>query len=355
MTRPARVIVNVTAVRSNFKVVQQCAPGARIMAIVKADGYGHGIARIADTLAPHVDAFGVASMEEAVVLRQAGIDRPIVLLEGPFGAEEVGEIVTNRLETVVHTHDQIEQLHNANGNVVLWIKIDTGMHRLGFAPNAVDDVVRRLRNTRHSVRFMTHLASAHHDDEPSVAEQLRVFESVCDSHQGERSVANSAAVLSWPACHADWVRPGLMLYGVSPFPGHNGADHGLLPAMTVASNLIAVRDVAAGGTVGYGKGYTCPERMRVGVVAFGYGDGYPRQAATGTPICVAGVRTQVIGEASMDMLTVDLRPIPDAAVGAPVVLWGPELPVEEVARSAQTIPYELLCRVRMRARYVECV
>lgn len=353
MTRPARVIVNVSAVRANFEVVAQQAPAARVMAIVKADAYGHGIARIASALEAQADAFGVASLEEAIELRKAGIERPIVLLEGAFNVEEIGDILTHRLETVVHTHEQLAPLCDPRNDIPLWIKIDTGMHRLGFPPAEVDAVVGRLRRAGRKLRFMSHLASAHRENDESVSEQLRVFESVLASHAGERSMANSGAVLAWPQCHADWVRPGLMLYGVSPFDGRRGSDHGLRPAMTVTSALIAVREVEAGGSVGYGKAYICPERMRVGVVAFGYGDGYPRQAATGTPICVAGVRTQVIGEASMDMLTVDLRPVRAAVVGDPVVMWGPELAVEEVAASAKTIPYELLCRVRVRARYIE--
>jgi alanine racemase len=184
---------------------------------------------------------------------------------------------------------------------------------------------------------------------------MRLFDDILGGRSGDRSVANSSAILAWPQYHADWVRPGIMLYGVSPFSDSIGRDHGLQPAMTVASELIAVREVKAGGSVGYGKGYICPHDMPVGVVAFGYGDGYPRHASTGTPILVRGQRTQVIGEASMDMLTVDLRPVPAARVGDPVVLWGAELPVEEVAASAGTIPYELLCRVRMRARYDESV
>ncbi len=355
MTRPARVIVNISAVKANLQVVRRCAPHTRVMAIIKADGYGHGIARIAGALEHQADAFGVASLDEALALRKAGIARSIVLLEGPFTANEVGEIAASGLETVVHTHDQVGPLSDARANIALWIKIDSGMHRLGFSPPEVGAVVRQLRGRHRTIRFMTHLASAHRENDASVAEQLQSFGSAVAAYGGERSIANSAAVLAWPACHAHWVRPGLMLYGVSPFHGRCGVEYGLQPAMTVASSLISVRDVAAGGSVGYGKAYICPEAMRVGVVAFGYGDGYPRQAATGTPINVAGVRTQVVGEASMDMLTVDLRPIPEAAVGDPVILWGPELPVEEVAISAQTIPYELLCRVRMRARYLECV
>jgi len=352
MTRPARVIINVSAVKANFKVVQDRAPRARVMAVVKADGYGHGIARIADALANQADAFGVASVEEAIKLREAGIECPVVLLEGPFGADDVQEIVARRLEAVVHTHEQVALLSDSKADIPLWIKIDSGMHRLGFSPSEVDEVVQRLMRAGRTIRFMTHLASAHRENDESVSEQLRVFDSAIGAHMGERSIANSGAVLAWPASHAEWVRPGLMLYGVSPFQGRTGVDHGLQCAMTVASALISVREVEAGGSVGYGSGFVCPERMRVGVVAFGYGDGYPRRAATGTPIRVAGIRTQVIGEASMDMLTVDLRPVTDAAVGDRVVLWGPELPVEEIADSAGTIPYELLCGVRMRARYI---
>ena len=353
MSRPARVIVNTNAVQANLEVVRACAPGAQVMAIIKADGYGHGIERIAGALAPHADAFGVASIEEACRVRDAGVSSRVVLLEGPFAESELAEIATHSLETVVHTEEQIEWLERADPSIPVWIKIDTGMHRLGFDPAEAREAIERLARPGRTVRYMTHLASAHRESDPSVAEQLHAFERLMSGFSGERSIANSGAVLAWPACHAQWVRPGLMLYGVSPFHGRRGADHGLTPAMTVASSLIAVREVEAGGSVGYGKGYTCPETMSVGVVAFGYGDGYPRHAATGTPILVDGVRTQVIGEASMDMLTVDLRPVADARVGDPVVLWGEALPVEEVAESAGTIPYELLCRVRMRARYVE--
>ncbi len=353
MSRPARVIVNTHAVQANLEVVRACAPGAKIMAIVKADGYGHGIGRIASALASRADAFGVASIEEALRVRAAGVAAPIVLLEGPFAEEEVADIADNALETVVHTAGQIGWLEKAPIDVPVWVKIDTGMHRLGFDPIEAADAIARLRRSGRVVRLMTHLASAHRESDASVVEQLALFKQLMSGETGERSIANSGAVLCWPECHADWVRPGVMLYGVSPFRGKRGVDHGLTPAMTVASSLISVREVDAGGSVGYGKAYVCPERMPVGVVAFGYGDGYPRHAATGTPVVVNGVRTQVIGEASMDMLTVDLRPVPGARTGDPVVLWGPALPVEEVAESAGTIPYELLCRVRMRARYVE--
>jgi len=353
MSRPARVIVDVNAVRANFDVVRQTAPSAQVMAIVKADGYGHGIARIASALADRADAFGVASIEEAVQLREAGVGSKIVLLEGPFGADEMDDISSYKLDTVIHSREQATLLAHADPDIAVWLKIDTGMHRLGFAPAEVNSVLEQLSGMSRTIRFVTHFASSHQPNDPSVTQQMEVFDAVLADRGGERSVANSGAIMAWPEYHSDWVRPGLMLYGVSPFSGSFGRDHGLQPAMTVASALISVREVEAGGSVGYGKGYICPENMPVGVVAFGYGDGYPRRATTGTPIVVGGKRTQVIGEASMDMLTVDLRPIPSAAVGDPVVLWGPELPVEEVAKSAGTIPYELLCRVRMRARYVE--
>ena len=353
MTRPARVIVDVSAVRANFEVVQRCAPGARIIAIVKADAYGHGVERIAGALADCTDAFGVASLEEAIKLRRANIRQPIVLLEGPFARDEINEIANFSLETVVHTSQQAEWLSNSEHSIDVWVKIDSGMHRLGFSAADVELVVASLDRPGRSVRFMTHLASANHHNDESVDRQVREFYAVKETREAQCSIANSGAILGWPNLKAGWVRPGLMLYGVSPFAGSYGTDHGLIPAMTVESALIAVREVEAGGSVGYGGGYVCPERMKVGVVAFGYGDGYPRNAGTGTPICVSGTRTQVIGQASMDMLTVDLRPIKDAAIGDPVVLWGSELPVEEIADHAGTIPYELLCRVKMRARYVE--
>ena len=354
MTRPARVLVNISALKANFEVVRSLAPRSRVMAIVKADGYGHGTARIASALQSQADAYGVACIEEALRLRDAGVRSPIVLLEGLFSAAEVDTVVAKQLETVVHSPEQIAPLEKSDHPIPVWLKVDSGMHRLGFAPSAIDEVVARLQRPDRSIRFLTHLANVQQSDDGSVAEQLQVFNKALSKHEGERSIANSGAILSTPSSHTHWVRPGIMLYGVSPFAGLRGRDHGLVPAMTLSSRLIAVREVEAGGGVGYGRGFVCPERMRVGVVAFGYGDGYPRQAGTGTPILVKGTRTQVVGFASMDMLTVDLRPIPDAQVGDPVVLWGPDLPVEEIAETVQTIPYELLCRVRMRARYVEC-
>lgn len=352
MTRPAHVIFDPQAVRANLRQVRTQAPGRKVMAIVKADGYGHGVVRMAQAL-DDVDAFGVASIEEAVRLREAALGQPITLLEGPFEAQELPEISVHRLESVVHNHEQVRMFAAHPDPVTLWIKIDTGMHRLGFAPDEVPGVVAQLRRPDRQIRLMTHFASAHLRGDDSVTAQMTAFESVLGGEAFERCCANSSAVLGWPRSHGDWVRPGLVLYGVSPFADVSAAELGLRPAMTVVSALISVREVAAGGAVGYGRGFVCPENMRVGIVAFGYADGYPRHAATGTPVLVNGVRTQVIGEASMDMMAVDLRPVPDARIGDPVVLWGEGLPVEEIARAAQTIPYELLCRMRMRAQFIQ--
>ncbi|MCB1749423.1 MAG: alanine racemase [Gammaproteobacteria bacterium] len=352
MTRPARAIIDPQAASHNLQLARRHAPGARVMAVIKADAYGHGIARMA-RLFDAADAFAVASLEEAVALREGGSSKPIVLLEGPFEAAEIATIVGLGLEVVVHTFEQIEMLRAARCRLPVWLKFDTGMHRLGFAPQRFAEIVAAARACAAPLRFMTHFANAHRRGDPSVAAQQLCFERMLGDTAGERSLANSGALLARPAAHADWVRPGLMLYGVSPLDDEPAAALGLRPVMTLRSRLIAVRRVAAGEAVGYGGAFVCPEEMPVGVVAYGYADGYPRHARTGTPVLVGGVRTQVIGNCSMDMMTVDLRPVPAAAFGDPVTLWGAGLPVEDVARASGTIPYELLCRVRMRAHYSE--
>jgi alanine racemase len=352
MTRPARVIINPRAARHNLDWVRRHAPGARVMAVVKADGYGHGITRMA-RIFDGADAFAVAALEEAVTIREAGIGKPIVLLEGPFEAAELELINALGLEIVVHNHEQLEMLREAPAPRAVWLKFDTGMHRLGFDPEHAPAAIAQARALGLNLRFMTHFANTHHRGDTSVHRQIDRFEQLLAGQAGERSLANSGAVLGYPRAHADWVRPGLMLYGASPFDHEIGSELGLMPVMTLRSRLISVRQVRAGEAVGYGGAYVCPEDMPVGVVAYGYGDGYPRHAQTGTPVLVRGIRTQVIGHCSMDMMTVDLRPVPDARFGDAVTLWGEGLPIEEVARASGTIPYELLCRVRMRAQYEE--
>lgn len=352
MTRPARVVIDLGAAERNLAAVRRLAPASRVMAVIKADGYGHGVERMAAAFAA-ADAFAVASLDEAMSLREAGVERPVVLLEGPFEAGEVPLIAKLGLEVVVHTREQLDMLERAGRRLALWLKFDTGMHRLGFAPADAESVIARARPLAEPLRFMTHFANAHRRDDPSVERQMERFAALLGAAPGERSLANSGAVLACSRAHGDWVRPGLMLYGVSPFEGETGAALGLEPVMTLHSRLIAVRRVAAGEAVGYGGSFVCPEAMPIGVVAYGYGDGYPRHASTGTPVLVNGVRTRVIGECSMDMMTVDLSPVPDARFGDPVTLWGTGLPIETVAAASGTIPYELLCRVRMRAHYEE--
>lgn len=352
MTRPARVIINPRAARHNLEWVRRHAPGARVMAVIKADGYGHGIARMA-RIFDAADAFGVAAIEEAVTLREAGIDKSIVLLEGPFEASELELVNALGLEVVVHNPEQLDMLRATPPKRALWLKFDTGMHRLGFAPEQARHAIAEARAFGVGLRFMTHFANTHHRGDASVHAQIDRFEALLAGEVGERCLANSGAVLGYARAHGDWVRPGLMLYGVSPFDHEVGTALGLQPVMTLRSRLISVRTVRAGEAVGYGGAYVCPEDMPVGVLAYGYGDGYPRHAQTGTPVLVRGIRSQVIGHCSMDMMTVDLRPVPDARFGDPVTLWGEGLPIEEVARASGTIPYELLCRVRMRAQYEE--
>lgn len=357
MTRPARVVINLSALRHNLARVHELAPACKIMAIVKADGYGHGLTRVAHALAA-ADAFGVACLEEARELRGAGIKQPIILLEGPYSANELTKIVNLGLDIVIHDVTQVEMLERAvlPGPVVVWLKVDTGMHRLGFLPEAITRIWQRLNDCKavaEKIYLMTHLAVANERDNPMNHAQIECFHKVCANLATETSIANSASILAFPDTHADWVRPGLMLYGVSPLCDSSGVDEGLKPVMTLKSELIAVKNLRANDPVGYGATWRCPEAMPVGIVAAGYGDGYPRHAPSGTPVLVNGERVALIGRASMDMLIVDLRKQPRAKVGDPVVLWGEGLPVEELARHADTIPYELLCAVHKRLQFIE--
>ncbi len=352
MTRPTRAIIDLHALRHNLDRVRAAAPRQRVMAIVKADAYGHGLVRAARALAG-ADAFGVASLEEAQRLREAGVSQPVLLLEGCFAPEELEPASRLGLDLVIHHARQLEELEAAPlpAPVRVWLKLDTGMHRLGFAPGQVRALLGRLkvsRNVAGPVRLMTHLACADDPADHYTSLQVRVFREAVAGMQGETSLANSAGVLAWPEAHGDWVRPGIMLYGVSPFLAGKGADHDLVPVMTLQTRLIAVNACRRGDAIGYGATWVCPQDMPVGVAAVGYGDGYPRHAPTGTPVLVNGQRVPVVGRISMDMITLDLRTQPRAVPGDPVVLWGAGLPLEEVSRYAGTIAYELLCGVTGR-------
>jgi alanine racemase len=354
MTRPAQAILDLPALSHNLTQVRRLAPGRRIMAVIKANAYGHGMVKTAKALG-EADAFAVACLDEAIILREAGIAQPLVLLEGFFDAAELPLLTQHRLITVVHHEEQLAILESSRLDAPLpvWIKVDSGMHRLGLAPAKLADILKRLNacGSLQVLGFMTHLANADYRSDPLTLQQLKSFTAAVDAYPGQRSIANSAAVLSWPQTHGDWVRPGIMLYGVSPFADSSGASHGLKPVMSLHSRLMAVNHFQRGDRVGYGGEWECPEDMPVGVVAIGYGDGYPRHAKAGTPVLVNNKRTPLIGRVSMDMICVDLRGQAQARSGDPVCLWGEGLPVEEVARYAGTIPYELLCRVTSRVHF----
>jgi alanine racemase len=361
MSRATQATINLKAWRNNLGCVKKLAPKSKTIAVIKADGYGHGIVRAAKAL-EEADKFGVASLDEALELRSNGIRKPIVLLEGVFEASEFSKAGLQNAEIVIHHISQLEMLEDyartassAASRMSVWLKIDTGMHRLGFLPDIVPIVWQRLQAIPlvKEMNLMTHLANADDPKDIVTKMQLQLFEKVTRGIQAPRSIANSGGIMGWPETHADFVRPGIMLYGVTPFNSGTGLDHGLQPVMTLSSALIAVNYQKKNSAIGYGGEWACPEDMPVGVVAIGYGDGYPRHAKSGTPVLVNGKRARLIGRVSMDMICVDLREQPDAKAGDPVIVWGEGLPVEEVARSADTIGYELLCHVTQRVKFVE--
>jgi len=352
MARPARARLDAQALLHNFAQVRRHAPGAGVLAVVKANGYGHGLAWVATTLTD-ADAFAVASAEEGVAVRAAGIKKqPVVLLEGFFNADDLPVLHAHKLDSVVHDEHQLHLLEAdpLRAPRSLWIKLDTGMHRVGFPPERLPELVKRLRrlpNLR-ELRVLTHFANADDPADDATRRQIELFRAHAGQYRLETSLANSAGIVAWPESHAQWVRPGIMLYGGSPLRGKTAEELALKPVMTFESALIAVHKRRKGDAIGYGGDYACPEDMPVGVVAVGYGDGYPRQAPPGTPVLLNGQRVPLIGRVSMDMITVDLRSQPEARVGDPAVLWGEGLPVDEVAARAGTISYELLCRVTGR-------
>ncbi|MFV8816208.1 alanine racemase [Haliea sp. E17] len=353
MARPTRAILNLDALRHNLGVARAAAPNTQVMAVVKANAYGHGALTIARALEPMVDALAVAAIEEALALREAGVAARILLLEGPFSADELTLCAVHNFAVVVASEQQLLWLEAATlpVPVTAWMKIDTGMHRLGVAPELAGDFHRRLRdcpNVADEVVSCTHFASADELDGGQTREQLALFERVTATLPGPRSTANSPAVLAWPAAHYDWIRPGYMLYGDSPFAVPQANADQLRPVMTLRSEIIALRDVPAGETVGYGATWRAARDSRIATVTVGYGDGYPRTAANGTPVLVRGQRAALAGRVSMDMITVDVTDIALVAIGDEAVLWGEGLPVGEIARHAGTIGYELLTRMPAR-------
>ncbi len=353
-SRRPQANIDLAALAHNYSRVKQLAPHSKVLAVLKANAYGHGMLAVAQAL-KQADALGVARLDEALALRAGGIARPIVLLEGFFHPDELPQIVASNLQLVIHHREQAEALLAAqlDAPVRVWLKIDTGMHRLGIYPHEVAALYQQLNqsaNVQGPLRLMSHFASSDELDNASTANQLALFRQLTQGLAGEHSLANSAAVLNWPLSHGDWVRPGLMLYGVSPMADSAGADLGLQPVMTLSSSVIAVREVKAGEAVGYGGSWIAAHNTRLAVVAMGYGDGYPRAAGNNAEVMINGKRLPIVGRVSMDMITVDIGTEP-VAVGDKVILWGAELPVEQLAACVETIPYELLCNITSRVQF----
>jgi alanine racemase len=348
MPRPIQARNDFSALEHNLQIARR-ATDARIMAVIKAAAYGHGLMRAAEALRA-ADGFALLDVNEAVSLREAGFRQTMLLLEGFFTAGDLPLAAEYDLACVIHNARQIDMLDACprRGRLQVWLKVNSGMNRLGFAPQDIPAVLEKLKAhpAVRDITLMTHFASA--DEAAGVSAQLDVFNALAAPYRMARSLANSAALLRYPATHADWVRPGIMLYGASPFDDVSAQQIGLKPVMTLQSEIISVRELKAGERVGYGGLFCAESSMRIGTVACGYADGYPRHAPTGTPVLVDGQRTRTLGRVSMDMLSVDLSTLPDTDIGSRVTLWGSGLPVEEVARAAGTISYELLCALAAR-------
>lgn len=353
--RPIKAIVDLGALAHNLALARGLAEPARVFAVVKANAYGHGLSRVLPALAG-ADGLALLELEAAIYLRALGWRKPILLLEGFFAAEELAVIAEHALATVVHHEAQVQALCTARisaRRIDVFVKVNTGMNRLGLPAANIAQIVSRLRGSQavRSLTLMMHFATA---DEPGgLLEPLALFRELAGKFNLPVSLANSAGVIRYREVGGDVVRPGIMLYGASPFATEAGtaARLGLRPVMSLCSRIIAIQSLEAGARVGYGGAYRADRQHRIGVVACGYADGYPRQAPEGTPVDVAGVRTRLVGRVSMDMLTVDLSPVPDAQPGAAVELWGAAVPVDEVAAGAGTIGYELLCAVTQRVPF----
>lgn len=355
MPRPIRASISAAALAHNLAIARRHAGGAKIWAVVKANAYGHGLLRTAQALGD-ADGYAMLDFADAVQLRGAGVDKPVLMLEGFFKPEDIPLLVQHRLTPVIHNIEQIEMLEKSGmeGSLDVYLKVNSGMNRLGFTVDNVRLAWNALDGNPRvgSISLMTHFADA--DGDGGIAAQLQWFNELTQPFEAPRSLANSAALLRFAdETRADWVRPGIMLYGCSPFSFKSAEDIGLRPAMSLGSEIIGVQHLESGERVGYGMTYEASQEMTIGIVACGYADGYPRHAPTGTPVLVAGRRTGTVGRISMDMLCVDISDIEEAYVGTPVTLWGEGLPCDEVAQAAGTVSYELLCALAPRVPIVE--
>lgn len=350
--KTATAVISRRALRHNLQRVRQLAPHCRLVAVLKANAYGHGAIECANTF-QDADCFGVARLAEAIALREAGIGKPILLLEGFFCADDLPLLAKYQLETVVHSVEQLVALEKADlpHPLTVWLKLDTGMHRLGVRPDQAEAIYQRLTQCTNAVQpinIMSHFCRADEPEANTTLSQLACFDAFANGKPGAQSIAASGGILLWPQAHRDQVRPGIILYGVSPLETETAAHFGLEPAMTLTSHLIAVREHKAGEAEGYGGIWTSERDTLLGVVALGYGDGYPRAAPYGTPVRVNGREVPLVGRVSMDMLTVDLGPDAQDRVGDEVILWGNALPVERIAQHSGISAYELITRVTQR-------
>ncbi|MGE5128767.1 MAG: alanine racemase [Sphingomonadaceae bacterium] len=355
MPRPIRATISAGALARNLERARRAAGTSKLWAVVKANAYGHGLLRAAEALAA-ADGFALLDFEEAIRLRLAGVKKPLLLLEGFFQPQDVTLLAEYALTPVIHAPEQLEMLRAARfaGQIDVYLKVNSGMNRLGFgSASGVGAAWRALKEHARvrEVSLMTHFADA--DGPSGVRAQLGRFEELAAGLQAPRSLANSAALLRYPESRADWARPGIMLYGCSPFADQSATALGLEPAMTLATQVIGVQTLKAGERLGYGFSFEAAAPMRVGVLACGYADGYPRHAPSGAPVLVNGRRTRIVGRVSMDMICVDLTDMPQAGVGAPATLWGEGLPADEVAAAAGTLSYELLCALAPRVPVTE--
>jgi alanine racemase len=347
--RPIQATVSTSALQHNLNIVRQHAQAAKVMSVVKANGYGHGLMNVAHALAS-TDAFATLNLSEAIDLREAGFEQDILLLEGVFDEEELRIAASFAISVVVHNRIQVHLLMNTPlpKPVNIYLKMNTGMNRLGFVPTDYLAVYQQLSNWHHvgDITLMTHFATA--DEDVGISAPLARFKAVTTSLDAPVSLANSATILRYPEAHADWVRPGIMLYGATPVSGTQAATFDLKPVMQLTSQIIAIQTLAVGESVGYGARFTATKETHIGVVACGYADGYPRHAPDGTPIAVNGKLTKTLGRVSMDMLFCDVTDMPEADIGAHVELWGAIVPVDTVAEASGTVGYELLCAVAPR-------
>jgi len=356
--RPIVATISKSALQHNLAVVKKQAPYSKIMAVVKANAYGHGLLNVAHSLKA-ADGFAVLGVNEAIVLREAGFKQTILLLEGVFHSDELETVASYRLDVVVHSIQQLNMLLNAELSkpIHVHLKMNTGMNRLGFATECYISAFNSLNSCANvsGITLMTHFATA--DKDPGIEAPLALFQHTVQGLTQPISLANSATILRYPNLQADWVRPGIMLYGATTVTGVSAAEFGLKPVMQLSSEIIAVQTIEAGQSIGYGNRFTAEKTMRIGVVACGYADGYPRHAGLmggecehGAPIAVSGKFTRTLGRVSMDMLFCDLTNIPEANIGSPVELWGHQIPVDAVAEAADTVGYELLCAVSPRVQ-----